>query len=72
MEAKRKSEQRKAPSTVTEEEEEQRAEALGTAHAKRRDLVCSMVNKELCDWSDAAWDSLERAYRVFLKKHKFL
>ena len=34
--------------------------------------ICKAVNDELCSWTDKEWQSLDKAYKAFLKKLKYL
>ena len=56
----------------TEAEEEAMASKKDKTFQKRRAAICKAVNSELCNWTDKEWEGLNRSYRAFLKKLKYL
>ncbi|MEE2886118.1 MAG: hypothetical protein VX951_01690 [Planctomycetota bacterium] len=68
----RKASKPSSTAAVTEAEEEERTRQRSGRIQKRRNAICKAVNGALCGWSDTEWQSLDRAYRVYLKQQKYL
>lgn len=71
-EAKRKAGTLPTTEAETEEEEEKNAENKNDWYYKRRQTIGDAVNKTMCDWSEDQWKSIDKAYRSYLKKRKYL